>query len=142
MPTASGPTGNTCRCVSTNPLIGPSIRLHRHLRYGRTADLSVLDTRQFRDDQTGTGGWLPLDSTSLDPSRTITGDEQERWLLDTLGRSLSRWNVVAQQVAMAQLDRKTGPELELPMDTWNGYAASRDRVLSGVAIAGCATSSY
>ncbi|GAA2809987.1 alkaline phosphatase D family protein [Kribbella solani] len=111
---------------------GPSIRLHRHLRYGRTADLSVLDTRQFRDDQTSTGGWLPPDEVSADPARTITGDAQERWLLDTLGRSTSRWNVVAQQVAMAQLDRKTGPELELPMDTWNGYTASRDRVLSGV----------
>ncbi|MER7245635.1 alkaline phosphatase D family protein [Kribbella sp. NPDC000426] len=111
---------------------GPSIRLHRHLRYGRTADLSVLDTRQFRDDQTSTGGWLPPDAVSTDPARTITGDAQERWLLDSLGRSTSRWNVVAQQVAMAQLDRKTGPELELPMDTWNGYTASRDRVLSGV----------
>jgi alkaline phosphatase D len=111
---------------------GPSVRLHRHLRYGRTADLSILDTRQFRDDQTSTGGWLPPDEVSTDPARTITGDAQERWLLDTLGKSTSRWNVVAQQVAMAQLDRKAGPELELPMDTWNGYAASRDRVLSGV----------
>jgi alkaline phosphatase D len=111
---------------------GPSIQLYRHLRYGRTADLSVLDTRQFRDDQTSTGGWLPPDEVSQDPARTITGDAQERWLLDTLHRSSSRWNVVAQQVAMAQLDRKTGPDLELPMDTWNGYAGSRDRVLSGV----------
>ncbi|MFF0341793.1 alkaline phosphatase D family protein [Kribbella sp. NPDC004875] len=111
---------------------GPSIRLHRHLRYGRTADLSVLDTRQFRDDQTSTGGWLPPDAVSADPARTITGAAQERWLLDTLGKSTSRWSVVAQQVAMAQLDRRTGPELELPMDTWNGYVASRDRVLSGV----------
>ncbi|HET6291813.1 MAG TPA: alkaline phosphatase D family protein [Kribbella sp.] len=111
---------------------GPSIRLHRHLRYGLTADLSVLDTRQFRSDQPGTGSWLPPDEVSLDPARTLTGDDQERWLLDTLKRSPSRWNVVAQQVAMAQLDRKAGPPQELPMDTWNGYAASRERVLSGV----------
>ncbi|GAA1618617.1 alkaline phosphatase D family protein [Kribbella sancticallisti] len=111
---------------------GPSIRLHRHLRYGRTADLSVLDTRQFRSDQPGDGGWLPPDEVSLDPARTITGADQERWPLDNLGRSASRWNVVAQQVAMAQLDRKSGPALEVPMDTWNGYAASRERVLSGV----------
>ena len=111
---------------------GPSIRLHRHLRYGRTADLSVLDTRQFRSDQSGDGSWLPPDEVSLDPARTITGAAQERWLLDNLRRSTGRWNVVAQQVAMAQLDRKTGPGLEVPMDTWNGYAASRQRVLSGV----------
>ncbi|WP_432938144.1 alkaline phosphatase D family protein [Kribbella sp. CA-253562] len=111
---------------------GPSIRLHRHLRFGRTADLSVLDTRQFRDDQPGDGGWLPPDQVSQDPARTITGADQERWLLDALRRSPSRWNVVAQQVAMAQLDRRTGPDLELPMDTWNGYAASRERVLTGI----------
>ncbi|TCM39541.1 alkaline phosphatase [Kribbella sp. VKM Ac-2568] len=111
---------------------GPSIRLHRHLRYGRTADLSVLDTRQFRSDQPGDGSWLPPDEVSLDPARTLTGAAQERWLLDNLRRSTGRWNVVAQQVAMAQLDRKTGAGLEVPMDTWNGYAASRQRVLSGV----------
>ena len=122
---------------------GPSIRLHRHLRYGRTADLSVLDTRQFRDDQTGTGGWLPPDEVSHDPARTITGAEQERWLLDTLGRSTSRWNVVAQQVAMAQLDRKTGPELEAA----DGHLERvrrlpRPGARPASATAACATSSY
>jgi phosphodiesterase/alkaline phosphatase D-like protein len=39
---------------------GPSIQLYRHLRYGRTADLSVLDTRQFRTDQPCGDGTKPI----------------------------------------------------------------------------------
>jgi alkaline phosphatase D len=36
---------------------GPNIRMHRRLYYGRLADLTMIDTRQYRDDQPcGDGG--------------------------------------------------------------------------------------
>jgi phosphodiesterase/alkaline phosphatase D-like protein len=110
---------------------GPSVPLYRRLRYGAMAEFSVLDTRQYRSDQVGDGGWNPPSATADDPARTITGAEQERWLLGGLGTSTARWNVLAQQVAMTRLDREPGAEVEVPMDTWDGYTASRRRVLGG-----------
>ncbi|RKN08414.1 alkaline phosphatase D family protein [Streptomyces radicis] len=110
---------------------GPDMRLHRRLRYGTLVELSILDTRQYRSDQAMGDGIKPPNPGSLDPARTLTGDEQERWLLDGLAASRTRWNVLGQQNAMARLEMVPGPERGVPMDTWDGYAASRDRVLGG-----------
>ncbi|MGI8537292.1 MAG: alkaline phosphatase D family protein [Mycobacteriales bacterium] len=68
----------------------------------------------------------------LDPGRTITGTEQEQWLLDGLGASTTTWDVLGQQVFFAQRDFAAGPEQRESMDGWDGYAASCDRVLAGI----------
>jgi alkaline phosphatase D len=47
-----------------------------------------------------------------------------------LERSRARWNVVAQQVFMAQRDTDPGPPQQLSMDAWDGYRAGRDRLLA------------
>jgi alkaline phosphatase D len=110
---------------------GPDMQLYRRIRYGRLAEFSVLDTRQYRSDQAyGDGSKAPGPETK-DPARTLTGDAQEKWLLDGWSASQSRWNVLAQQNALARLDVKDGPEILVPMDTWDGYEASRNRVLGG-----------
>ena len=62
------------------------------------------------------------------PTQTITGPEQEAWLLDGLERSAAQWNVIAQQVFMAQLDLLPGPPRGYNVDVWDGYVASRDRL--------------
>ncbi|MGP4115415.1 alkaline phosphatase D family protein [Streptomyces sp. 4N509B] len=110
---------------------GPDMRFYRRLRYGSLAEFSILDTRQYRSDQANGDGIKPPSDASRDPSRTFTGEEQERWLLDGLAASTARWNVLGQQTAMAQLDTVAGPGVAVPMDTWDGYTASRDRVLGG-----------
>lgn len=111
---------------------GPDAQLYRRFAFGDLAEISVLDTRQYRSDQpNGDGIKAPNDQTA-DPSRTITGAEQERWLLDGLGASGARWNVIAQQVAMTRLDVSAGPSVLVPMDTWDGYEASRRRVFQGI----------
>jgi alkaline phosphatase D len=110
---------------------GSNLQLYRRFRYGRLAEFSVLDTRQYRSDQAyGDGSKAPGPETK-DPSRTLTGDDQEKWLLDGWSASRSRWNVLAQQNALARLDVKDGSGILVPMDTWDGYEASRDRVLGG-----------
>jgi alkaline phosphatase D len=110
---------------------GPNLQLYRRFRYGRLAEFSVLDTRQYRSDQAyGDGSKAPGPETK-DPSRTLTGDDQEKWLLDGWSASRSRWNVLAQQNALARLDVQDGSGILVPMDTWDGYEASRDRVLGG-----------
>ena len=65
----------------------------------------MLDTRQYRDDQPNGDDFNSAPSEeSRDPNRTITGDAQERWLLDGLAASDARWNVLAQQVFFSQVD--------------------------------------
>ncbi|GAB3942705.1 alkaline phosphatase D family protein [Kribbella albertanoniae] len=108
---------------------GPDMQLYRRIKYGRLAEFSVLDTRQYRSDQAyGDGSKAPGPETK-DPARSITGAAQEKWLLDGWAASPARWNVLAQQNALARLDVKEGPEVLVPMDTWDGYEASRNRIL-------------
>lgn len=112
---------------------GPDMVLHRRLDYGRLASFHVLDTRQYRADQLTEafpGG--PIHPAVNDPSRTLMGDAQERWLFQGLERSRARWNVLAQQTIMAQVDYDGGPGLSVNHDQWDGYAVSRNRFLSYV----------
>ena len=111
---------------------GPDMRLYRRLTYGGLAEFNVLDTRQYRTDQP-CGDAFPADCAGrFRPSQTITGVRQERWLLNGLGRSSARWNVLAQQIFMAQIDLMAGPEDGYYVDGWDGYVASRDRLLDFV----------
>ncbi|MQA87482.1 MAG: alkaline phosphatase [Streptosporangiales bacterium] len=111
---------------------GPDMQMYRRLRFGDLATFNVLDTRQYRDDQACGDGRQVGCAERLDPSRSITGAEQETWLLDGLARSGTTWNVIAQQVVMAQLDQDAGPPQAFGMDLWDGYAASRARILTGM----------
>lgn len=72
--------------------------MYRRVTYGDLAEFHILDTRQYRDDQANNDGNKPPSFDSTDPSRTILGQEQKRWLYDGLRRSQSIWNVLAQQV--------------------------------------------
>lgn len=112
---------------------GPDMLLHRRLDYGRLASFHVLDTRQYRSDQlTEDFPAGPRHPQVDDPSRTFMGDEQERWLFDGLTSSATRWNVVAQQTIMAQVDYDSGEAVSVNHDQWDGYAVSRNRFLSFV----------
>jgi len=112
---------------------GPDMKLYRRLTFGNLAEFSVLDTRQYRSDQPCGDGETPRCEAALDPSKTMMGDEQERWLLEGLARSQARWNVIAQQVLMAELDHKSGPGEIFWNDSWDGYPQARDRILKHIA---------
>jgi alkaline phosphatase D len=112
---------------------GPNMRLYRRLNFGNLAQFNVLDTRQYRSDQPCGDGETPRCEAALDPAKTMTGDRQERWLLDGLKRSQTRWNIIAQQVLMAELDHKVGPGEIFWNDSWDGYPLARNRILSHIA---------
>ncbi|MDQ4129434.1 MAG: alkaline phosphatase D family protein [Actinomycetota bacterium] len=112
---------------------GPDMLLYRVLRLGQLAALHVMDTRQYRTDQACGDGRRVDCREALDPSRTMIGPDQERWLLESLGQSDARWNVLAQQVFLAQLDFLPGPGEGLSMDAWDGYPAARERLLRFIA---------
>ncbi|QLH21368.1 alkaline phosphatase [Streptomyces sp. Rer75] len=115
---------------------GPDMRLYRRFHYGRLAQFDILDTRQYRSNQAYGDGWQYPGPESEDPSRTLTGATQERWLLDGFRRSTATWNVLPQQVTFSQRKNTTADRSKLSMDSWDGYPASRSRVLDGVQQAG------
>ena len=113
---------------STLPL-GPSMRLHRRLRFGNLVDLTVLDTRQYRSNQAcnGVSGTGCTDAAA--PSRTILGSDQERWLFDQLAGITATWTVLGQQVpTFARNMVRATPNAQYSMDKWDGYTASRQRL--------------
>jgi len=111
---------------------GPAMQLYRRLTFGDLAELSVLDTRQYRTDHPCGDNLQVRCPAALDPATTMTGPEQERWLLAGLDASSARWNVIAQQVLMAELDTDPGDGQEFAMDMWDGYPAARNRILGHV----------
>ncbi|MGX1560739.1 alkaline phosphatase D family protein [Streptomyces sp. NPDC055506] len=115
---------------------GPDMQLYRRLRWGRLAQFDVLDTRQYRSDQAyGDKAHVP-GPESDDPARTMTGATQERWLLDGWRSSRALWNVVPQQVMFARRHMDATTPSRVSMDAWDGYSASRRRVLDGAKAAG------
>ncbi|MEM9281933.1 MAG: alkaline phosphatase D family protein [Verrucomicrobiota bacterium] len=107
--------------------MGPDMKLYRGGRFGRLAEFFVLDTRQYRTDQPNDDRNKPLNAAALNPANTMLGRRQRGWLQQSLIRSESRWNVLAQQIMMGMANRQT-KENEEPiysMDQWTGYAAER-----------------
>ena len=108
--------------------------IRRAFSWGRTAQLWVLDTRQYRSDQAcgdrvqrvPCEGWA-------DSRRTMLGDGQERWLLDGIAAADPSWQVLVQQVMMAPYDSGPGEDRVVSMDQWSGYPAARDRLLRELA---------
>jgi alkaline phosphatase D len=115
---------------STMPA-GPSMRLYRRLRFGSLLDLSVLDTRQYRSNQSCNGVSGTRCTAALDPTRTILGAEQERWLFEQLGGIKSTWTVLGQQVpTFARNMIRANPDAQYSMDKWDGYPAARQRLFA------------
>ncbi|MBI3857226.1 MAG: alkaline phosphatase D family protein [Planctomycetes bacterium] len=108
---------------------GPDMQLYRRLPWGRLADFHVLDTRQYRTDQPYGDGNKPPGPDLMDPKGTIMGAAQREWLFDGLVRSGASWNVLAQQVMIARVDRKPGEGVLYSMDQWPGYEFERRRLL-------------
>ncbi|MFF3325895.1 alkaline phosphatase D family protein [Streptomyces sp. NPDC002889] len=115
---------------------GIDMQLYRRLQFGRLAQFDVLDTRQYRSDQAYGDGLDIPGPESEDPSRTMTGATQERWLIDGWHASRALWNVVPQQVNFSRRKLDLNPVAKVSMDSWDGYPASRNRILDGAAAAG------
>ena len=114
--------------------VGSRMNLYRQLAYGDLASFFVLDTRQYRSDQPCGDRNGPACAGVRDPTATLLGAEQERWLMDGLDRSGSRWNVMPQQVMMARVDRAPGTAEQISMDQWSGYEVARRRLMEFFAV--------
>jgi alkaline phosphatase D len=118
---------------------GEAGAIYRRLRFGRLAELSMLDLRTYRSQQTS--------GTAVDdPARTITGEDQMAWLKNGLTASTARWKLVGNSVMISRLDVATLPAwllgplaalLGIPAngfavnaDQWDGYNADRDELVA------------
>src|SRR5439155_15482225 len=80
---------------------GPDMRVYDRLRFGDLAEFTVVDGRQYRSIQpcalpTTRRGHVAPDSCTerSDPSRTMLGAEQERWLADGFRKADAKWNIL------------------------------------------------
>lgn len=119
---------------------GPDMRIYTTVPWGRLANFYLLDERQYRSHQvcpTPTGRSSVVDPDKCieisDPQRTMLGAAQEAWLDREFSNSRAAWNVVAQQLLMAQMDRKPGNGRRFWTDGWDGYPVARRRLLESIA---------
>ncbi|PTQ12199.1 alkaline phosphatase [Sphingomonas oleivorans] len=111
------------------------MQIYRRAQYGDLLQAHFLDTRQYRSDQAQNDRDSIIDAEVLSPRRTMLGDAQEAWLFDGLDQSRARWNLIAQQVMVMALGRKTSAassDLIYSMDQWSGYQHSRRRLLQHI----------
>jgi alkaline phosphatase D len=120
---------------------GTTLRLFERYDWGTLARIHTLDGRAYRDVQvckrlgSGRSNTVALKNcpAMLDTKRSLPGLPQERWLAE--GWDTRRpWNLLAQQTLMARFSWSDPAEGgSYWNDGWDGYAASRQRVLQGVA---------
>lgn len=109
---------------------GPDMQLFRRVDFGDLASFHVLDTRQYRSDQACGDGRKAMCAAALDPDRTLLGTAQEEWLAEGLAAAPGQWNVLAQQIRVAEAATVAeGGEDRFSMDMWDGYPAAKRRLL-------------
>ena len=116
------------------PADGEAYPIHRRVQWGALADLLLLDGRQYRSDQACldvTLSFEPPCREAVEPTRTMLGTDQERWLDDAFAAATGTWTVLGQQTVMTDLRLPNGAILS--HDQWDGYAPARDRLLDRAA---------
>ena len=119
--------------------LGPQMRLYDQVTFGNLIRFHLIDDRQYRSHQPcvapgprrlGRRRGLRR-SSGRAPARCSARRRSAGWMT-SLDRSRARWNVIAQQTLMAQLDRKVGPGQQFWTDGWDGYPVARRRLLDYV----------
>jgi alkaline phosphatase D len=104
-------------------------RIYRSFQWGSLLGLALVDGRQYRSDQACGDVILSTDppcAETFDEARTMLGAEQEQWLIDTLATDTSTWSMIAQQTVFGDV---TLGDAVLNFDQWDGYPASRNRIV-------------
>lgn len=114
--------------------VGGQMRLYRRAAFGDLLQAHFLDTRQYRSDQASGDRDGPMNDEMRSARRTMLGEAQEAWLFKGLAEGKARWNVIAQQVMLMSLARKSSSSAEpiYSMDQWSGYQHSRTRLLEHI----------
>ncbi len=88
---------------------GADMQMYRRVTWGDLAEFQALDTRQYWTPFPSGYGEQPRGAAAFDPATTMSGPNQEQWLLLGLDASAARWNVIAQSVLMAECSLSATP---------------------------------
>lgn len=138
-----------------------AVRIYGSVDWGSLARFYVLDTRQYRSVQacsleptptrcdyerhrkllfSRAGGATFFDPSEpsckaalADPSRTMLGPGQEKWLDGALAASRASWNILAQNVMFMTVAEGTAASPRHYSDAWAGYPPARERVFASLA---------
>ncbi len=117
------------------------MRIYDTLDYGDLARFYLVDNRQYRAPQVcpdpykggGSTDVLPSECPQVnDPSRSMLGATQERWLEQRFAASRAQWNVIAQQTIFSRFGGLRDDEMSAWTDGWDGYPATRERVVTSL----------
>jgi alkaline phosphatase D len=116
---------------------GSGMTLYQRVAYGDLAEFNFTDGRQYRDALAcQTPDWhqgriadIAACAELSDPSRSMFGWDQEKWLQNGFARTGTRWNVLANGQMVAAFDQAPGPVYGVFTDNWGGYPAARRRLL-------------
>jgi len=119
---------------------GAAMRIHGRHRFGRLAELFVLDSRQYRTPQAcpkprrGGGNIVAVERCPelFDPRRSMLGSAQERWLDRCFSESAARWNLIGQQTLFSQLTARSESGTLVRTDGWSAYPAARRRLIDSM----------
>ncbi len=120
---------------------GPVMRVYDRFTFGDLVEISMIDGRQYRSREAcygppnKGGGHLETNASCperLAAGRTMMGFAQEAWLYSALAHTKAQWNVIAQDVLMAQLQEKQDDADVYWTDDWDGYPANRTRLLKRI----------
>ena len=112
------------------PQANGDVDFRRRVDYGDLVRAHFPNTRLFRTDQPCGDNFKPACPAMDAPGAQMIDAAQERWLDQGLAASRQRWQLVAQQVMMAPIDRRAagGTTAIYNMDSWAGYPAQRERI--------------
>jgi alkaline phosphatase D len=117
------------------------MRVYDRFTLGDLIEISLIDGRQYRSREAcyaapdKGGGHLEADANCperRDPGRTMMGFDQEAWLYAALAHSKTQWNMIAQDVLMAQMRQRQNGVDGFWTDDWDGYPANRTRLLKHI----------
>ena len=101
---------------------------------GASAELFLLDQRQYRDPQPCNDQFVvPCPEAETQP-RKYLGDAQKEWFKRGLASSRAAWKLVANQAMIMALEN--GPSSPSNKDQWDGYGVERREILEHVASRG------
>lgn len=120
----------------------PGGTIYRKLRFGRLAELTMLDLRSYRSQQVGSDL-----AAADDPDRTMTGVAQLDFLRENLAEPEVTWKLVGNSVMFAPLIVPPLPQAighplaemtglapadgaPLNVDQWDGYQHDRNQVIT------------
>jgi alkaline phosphatase D len=106
--------------------------IYRGLNYGRLFQLDMLDDRQYRSDNPCGDGEQLRCPAALSGEYTMLGTAQERWLTDRFQHSRARWNLIGQQLLLAELEHLPNQQNLYWQDAWDGYPLARQRMFEAL----------